>query len=77
MRTDLIIKHGLKFRLENGDLAFDDSRATILSHYYIRGVDPLDFGPRGRKIEDGKVLFRRGGLDIKYAIDSREKLENI
>ncbi len=76
LRSELITKHSMKFRVENPDLEMDDARVTLLSHYYIRGIDPYGAGGRARGIEDGRVLFRRGGLDIKYAIDNRENIEN-
>lgn len=49
-------------------------KARIISHYFVRGVDPSEWKQRlrDRDLKGGSEV-RRGGLDIYYVIEERDK----
>lgn len=71
-RQEAITKQGIKFKVANQENF--DHQVKILSHYFIRGVDPIEW-KRGRDMDYQKSDVRRGGLDIFYVIDSRDKTD--
>jgi hypothetical protein len=73
-RQELITKQGIRFKVANQDNF--DHQVKILSHYFIRGVDPIEW-PRGRDMDANKSTVRRGGLDIFYVIDERDKTNDL
>ncbi len=70
MRQDLITKHGVKFRVANPE-SFDH-HVKVLSYYFVRGVDPVEW-TRGRDMDPKLSEVRRGGLDTFFVIEQREK----
>ena len=73
-RQELITKGGYRFKIANQEQY--NHHVKILSHYFIRGIDPLEW-PRNRDMDPNLSEVRRGGLDIYYAIDQRDSSEKL
>ncbi len=68
----MITRHGVKLKVQNED--WFDHKAKVISHYFIRGIDPTEWKQRLRERgEAGETEVRRGGLDIFYVIEERDK----